>query len=150
METVVCTPPAGDPTRQHVDRRCVLSAKKQTVVLIVDDEKLWRDAMSLLLEPHGITPMLLESTEEAILYLERNPVDILVTDTNMRGLSGIYLLEHVRKTNKRMPIIVFFSGLIGSDLSVEDILDKGATAVLEKGEAMVRLVNLLILTHGNE
>ncbi len=127
-----------------------MSPQKSATILIVDDDKSWRNAMTLLLQPHGIVPVLLESAEEAILFMEKNKVDVLVTDTNMSGLSGIYLLEYVRKSNKTMPIIVFFSGLVGSDISVEDVLAKGATAVLEKGEAMVRLLHLLTLTHGNK
>lgn len=122
-----------------------MTPTNETIILVVDDDKAWRDAMTMLLTPHGITPILVDSAEAAIEYLKHNRVDVLVTDTNMHRHSGIYLLEYVRARDKEIPIIVFFSGLIGSDLTVDDVLRKGATAVLEKGEAMVRLVNLLTL-----
>lgn len=45
------------------------------------------------------------SAKEALGILEANPIDVLVTDIRMSGLSGIELAYEVRARNPKLPII---------------------------------------------
>ena len=120
-----------------------MSPVEKAKILIVDDDRIWREAMALLLKPHGITPDLVKSAEEAVAYLKTTTPNVIVTDTNMPGTSGLQLLRYIRETNRTVPVIVFFSGLAGSEVTVDDVMAMGATAVLNKGEAAVQLLRLI-------
>ncbi len=46
------------------------------------------------------------SGEEAILYSSRNPVDLLVSDFRLPGMSGIELMKKIRKYHPEMKVIL--------------------------------------------
>jgi putative two-component system response regulator len=64
-------------------------------VLVVDDETPIRCLLARYLRDDGWDCAQAESAERAIERLEVSPVDMIVTDVNMPGHSGIWLLEQV-------------------------------------------------------
>jgi DNA-binding NtrC family response regulator len=65
-------------------------------VLIVDDEAGVRAALTQVIERLGYTAMEASSGDEALEILQQSPVEVIVTDQHMPGLSGIDLLKLVR------------------------------------------------------
>lgn len=65
-------------------------------ILVVDDEQSVRVALGRLLEVAGYTVSVAESGEEALTVLTRIPVQLVISDHHMPGMSGIDLLKLVR------------------------------------------------------
>jgi CheY-like chemotaxis protein len=77
-------------------------------ILIVEDQRevsrLLRSALETL--EHEITVIEIPSGEEAILYSSRNPVDLLVSDFRLPGMTGIELMGKIRKYHPDMKVIL--------------------------------------------
>jgi DNA-binding NtrC family response regulator len=72
-------------------------------VLVVDDDAMIRRAIVRALDGEPYTTLSVSSADEAIALLARTPVDLLLSDHCMPGMSGIALLEIVKS---RYPNIV--------------------------------------------
>jgi PleD family two-component response regulator len=74
-------------------------------VLFVDDTRLMR---ALAADALGDRVRLecLESAEQALASLEREPADLVVSDLEMRGLSGLDLLERLRRSHPQTAFIL--------------------------------------------
>ena len=72
------------------------------VVLVVDDEPGVRAALTQVLQRLGYMVVTAESGEEALQRLQENPVEVIISDQHMPGLSGIDLLKLVRVRHPRV------------------------------------------------
>lgn len=77
-------------------------------MLIVDDERFEREGIKFLLNKHRIPVQIAEADDgaEALDYVARHPVHILMTDIRMQQVDGLQLVEQVRKMNPAMKIII--------------------------------------------
>jgi signal transduction histidine kinase len=86
-------------------------------VLVVDDEALVGHVTATMIEDLGHTAFWVPSGSEAleVVHSER-PVDVIITDHAMPGMTGGALAEAVHKQNPSMPIILAtgFADLPGS------------------------------------
>ncbi len=64
--------------------------------LVVDDDSMMRQALVTLLEQHGASAVTAESASAAVNVIEREPVDVLLTDIAMSAEDGYTLLRRVR------------------------------------------------------
>ena len=85
---------------------------KMYKIIIADDEEIMREGLISLVDWNAmgfeITGQF-EDGEEAMRYLDENPVDVLLTDIKMTFVSGIDLAKYVYE--RKMPVkIVFISG----------------------------------------
>jgi DNA-binding NtrC family response regulator len=97
-------------------------------VLVVDDEKRIRFALSVLMEGTGIEVVTAESAEEALTRLDG--VDVVVTDLEMPGKSGLDLLEEVRALDATIPVILITA--FGSERIAVETLKRGAYDYIAK------------------
>jgi len=74
--------------------------------LVVDDERKMRRVLQMLLEKMEIASVAAESGEEALDYLTRERVDLVLSDLRLPGMSGIDLLARVRESDPDVPFIV--------------------------------------------
>ena len=65
-------------------------------VLLVEDDRLIRQATSEMLRDSGYLTVEAENYEEALIVLQTMPVDVLLTDVNLPGLSGKVIAEQAR------------------------------------------------------
>jgi two-component system chemotaxis response regulator CheY len=74
-------------------------------ILVVDDDKVFRNAVPAWLSRHGFTDIL--SLSSSIEALERIAVDgdydLLITDFNMPEMTGVQLIERVRSLGRIEP-----------------------------------------------
>lgn len=78
-------------------------------ILIVDDEKIERRGIKSLLKKLNLELEIQETSngKEALEYLLKNKIDILLTDIKMPFMDGIQLIENVRKNNINVKIVIF-------------------------------------------
>lgn len=77
-------------------------------VLVVDDQRDIRRVLRAGLETLGLDMQVIDvpSGEEALLVLSNHPVDVLVTDVRLPGISGLELKERARTRNPAVDLIL--------------------------------------------
>jgi two-component system NtrC family response regulator len=75
-------------------------------VLVVDDEAPQLELVSGSLARHGFDVQTAENGADALTRLKGEPVDIVLTDQKMPGLSGLDLLDAARRLNPETAVIV--------------------------------------------
>ena len=70
-------------------------------LLVVDDDAFMRDVLVDTLEGEPWRILSAGSAEEALALLEREPVDVILSDQNMPGMQGTELMAHVSRTHPR-------------------------------------------------
>ena len=70
-------------------------------VLVVDDEPRILSALRRTLERDGWEVLTAESPREALQHLERRPVDLILTDHKMPGMSGLEFLRRAARCRPR-------------------------------------------------
>lgn len=99
-------------------------------VLVVDDEKNYLLVLDTLLSEEGYEIITAESGIKALQILEESELDLVVTDLKMPKMNGIELLEHIKKNNPDLPVIMMTAyGTI--DTAIE-AMKKGAYDYITK------------------
>jgi len=83
--------------------------KKETIkILIVDDHQMFIDGVKALLRKEKKFEIIGEALngEDALLFLEGNNIDILITDISMPGMSGVELTKKIKKTKPEIKVLV--------------------------------------------
>ncbi|MFT5639044.1 MAG: two-component system C4-dicarboxylate transport response regulator DctD [Paracoccaceae bacterium] len=75
-------------------------------VLLVDDDRMVREALAQTLELGGYQPITAASFIEAKDHISRDFQGVVVSDIRMPGKDGFALLEHVQKIDKHLPVIL--------------------------------------------
>jgi len=89
----------------------------QPIILIVDDEKHTRDGLRRLLE-NDYDVYVAGDIESAINVLEREPVDLLLTDLRLGGEDGMQLIDRALKM-PQAPICIMMTAYGSVDTAVE-------------------------------
>ena len=78
-------------------------------LLIVDDEKIERNGIKYLLEEEKLELEIYEAVNgrDALEFLEKTSVDILLTDVKMPFIDGIELIRRAAPLYADMKIIIF-------------------------------------------
>lgn len=77
------------------------------VILCVDDERTSLIVRSLVLEKAGHEVIPAISAAEALEILKLRPVDLVLTDLLMPGMSGADLARVVKTQNPALPVVLF-------------------------------------------
>jgi two-component system response regulator PilR (NtrC family) len=75
-------------------------------VLIVDDEEVLQDVLTVLVRKEGHTPVSAYTGEEAIEILEREDVDLILLDMMLPGMHGMQVLREIRRRWPDQVVIV--------------------------------------------
>jgi DNA-binding NtrC family response regulator len=75
-------------------------------ILVIDDEAAQRDVLTGYLKKKGYKIFSASSGQEGIEITKNNPVDIILSDFKMPGLSGIDVLEQVKKINPEISFVI--------------------------------------------
>jgi len=75
-------------------------------ILIVDDEKNIRDGLAEAFGMEGYIPLTASDGQEAIALLDEQYIDLVVTDLKMPKVSGMELLQHIKRHWQNIPVII--------------------------------------------
>ncbi len=115
-------------------------AKKNTNVLIVDDEVGVRESMNEFIQMAGYNSTMASSAEVALEELEknRNNIHVVITDIMLPGMGGLELTKLIKRDfNSDVIVMTGYSG----DYSYEEAINMGASDFVIKP---VRLEELLL------
>jgi two-component system response regulator PilR (NtrC family) len=74
--------------------------RRQPRILVVDDERSMRELLAIVLGREGYEVRLAENGRSAIAVLEREPIDILISDIKMPDMSGVDVLRAAKRVDK--------------------------------------------------
>jgi two-component system response regulator PilR (NtrC family) len=69
-------------------------------ILVVDDEQSLRELLAIVLRREGYEVLLAENGRAAVDIIEREPVDVLISDINMPDMSGVEVLRAAKKVDQ--------------------------------------------------
>jgi CheY-like chemotaxis protein len=96
--------------------------KSSNRLLLVDDDPLFRKFASRYLVAAGYVVRVAVDGLDAIRKLRGGPLDLIISDLNMPGMSGFEFLDVVRKRFPQIPVIVI-SGVPADELPEEVAAD---------------------------
>jgi DNA-binding NtrC family response regulator len=99
-------------------------------VLVVDDHELYRKAVERILVRAGHQVSTARDASEAMQLVTHEPVDLVLCDVKMPGISGLELVRQIHEVHPDLPCIVI-TGYGGAEASLE-ALRAGAYWFLEK------------------
>jgi CheY-like chemotaxis protein len=102
---------------------------KQIKVLMVDDEKRFRDTTRKILMKKGFDTILADSGEQALEKIEQEP-DVVILDIKMPGIDGHEALAEIKKRKPDLPVIMLTGH--GDMPSAREALGEGAFDYLSK------------------
>jgi len=100
-------------------------------IILAEDNELLRKSLSYFLETKGFEVVQFPDGKEALESIRNNHYDIILSDINMPGISGLEITQYVRVTLKLdTPIIIFTSS--GIEQTELDSFDLGASDFMAK------------------
>jgi two-component system response regulator HydG len=75
-------------------------------VFVIDDEREMVDLIQLGLKKRGFTVVPFNSGADALAALTEHDVDVVVTDLNMKGMTGLELCQRIHVERADLPVIV--------------------------------------------
>jgi len=104
--------------------------KIEATIVVVDDEPMVRNVLEQLLQRKGYTIKGVSSSKEALELIKNNRVDLVVTDIAMPEMTGLELLQVVKKAYPQIGVIIMTG--YGDAYSVKEALNLGADEYLTK------------------
>ncbi len=75
-------------------------------ILIVDDEEVLQDILTVLIRREGHTPLVAGTGEAALTILDREEVDLVLLDLMLPGMHGMDVLREVRRRDPEQVVVV--------------------------------------------
>jgi CheY-like chemotaxis protein len=106
-------------------------------ILVVDDEDYMLSLLKEIVQVLGYCAVTAMNGDQALEKLASHAVDMVITDMNMPGMSGLELMSQVRRTRPHLPVVLISGygvehaalaalkhkadGFIGKPFRVEDL-----------------------------
>ena len=75
-------------------------------ILLVDDDPMGLEVATLLLTEYGYPAVTADNAVDALAKVRDQQIAAVVTDVKMPGVTGLKLLEEIRKLNPEIPVIL--------------------------------------------
>lgn len=121
-------------------------------ILAIDDEKMNREFYCGLLQDKGYNVLQAATGESALEILKSEPVDLVLLDVMMPGISGFDVLKSIRENKRLQPLpVIIITGLAdredrlkGLRLGADDFITKpfDVDELLVKVSSQIKLASL--------
>src|SRR5262245_56105908 len=101
-------PPAGE------------AALRDSHVLVIDDEELYRRALERILARVGHRVSCARDASEAMAIVSAEPLDLVLCDVRMPGIQGLELVRQIHELQPDLPCIVI-TGYGSADASLQAV-----------------------------
>lgn len=75
-------------------------------LLVVEDDKNMQKFMNAVLRAEGYQVFLADNGEQALQILDKQHIDLMITDIMMSGMDGYTLTEELRDAGWQIPILM--------------------------------------------
>lgn len=97
----------------------ILSRKSQPLVLVVDDERIIADTLSIILSKSGFSTFTAYDGASALEIAQEHTPDLLISDVMMPGMTGIELAIAITQTIPGCKVLLF-----SGQAATVDLLEK--------------------------
>jgi len=104
-----------------------MSAEK---ILVVDDEQSMTQFLSIVLRKESFQVTAVSNGRDALERVKAENFDVVITDIKMPGMDGIQLLNHIKKHDPSLPVVIMTA--YASQQSAIDAVNHGAFQYLIK------------------
>lgn len=110
-------------------------------ILIVDDEKNFRELLARYLKNHSFSVITASNSKEAIELLSKHKPNLIITDVDLPYVDGFELLKSIRNSSKysKLPVILI-SGKKTAEIDMIEGYNKGSDDYLIKPFSLEVLV----------
>ena len=109
--------------------------------LVIDDDKMFRDATCLLIEDEGHYAQPAASGDVALEALREDPYDAVLLDVNLGPENGLDVLPKILKNHPLVPVVMFT--VQGTVKTAVEAMRRGALDYLEKPFTVEQLHTVL-------
>jgi len=87
------------------------------IIMVIDDDKMHRDIMTILLEKENLQVFPAENGQVALKHIEHKKPALIILDLNMPIMDGFKFIEHLRKNEKWrfIPVVVLSSKKLSAE-----------------------------------
>jgi len=107
-------------------------------ILIIEDEARLRHLIELQLTEEGFQTHSVGDAESGLKFLQKEAIDLVVTDFKLPGMSGLEFLQAAKRINANLPVIVMTA--YGTVESAVDAMKAGASDYVLKPFSLTELV----------
>jgi len=100
------------------------------LVLIVDDEELLREIVTVMLDIIGFKSKSVNSASECFKEVARRDYSFVITDISMPGMDGLDLIRNLRKQRAELGLIAMTG--YAKEYSYVDVINAGANDFINK------------------
>ena len=116
------------------------------IVLIVDDDEAVQTMLYKVIRSNGLEADTAASGEQALAMAGRRHYDLILLDVNMPGLDGFAVIQRLRSSGVKTPIIIVsgrqedYDTLYGLDIGADDYVTKPFNPIVlgAKVKALIR------------
>ncbi|HYM22794.1 MAG TPA: sigma-54 dependent transcriptional regulator [Vicinamibacterales bacterium] len=94
------------------------SERRPPRILVVDDERSMRELLAIVLKREGYDVLLAENGKMAVDLIEKEPIDLLISDIKMPDLSGVDVLRAAKKVDQDI-LGIMITAFASTDTAVE-------------------------------
>jgi len=126
-------------------------AKKDSLVLIVDDDHQTCETLKDILEKKNYKIAIAYNGEEATRIVEKNEIDIAIIDVKLPVLNGLETYLKIKNINPEITAIMITGYRQTTNELVKEVMEKSAYTCLYKPLDMDKLITMLNgITKGKE
>lgn len=103
-------------------------------ILVVEDDKNLRKLITTCLKKNNYTPFEANDGEEALEMLDKQYIDLIITDVMMPKMDGFELIKELRMSEYKLPILLI--------TAKDSIQDKKEGFLLGADDNMVKPINI--------
>jgi DNA-binding NtrC family response regulator len=111
-------------------------------ILVVDDNDLFRESIVETLRRRGYGLVSAKDGHEALELLRNSEYDLVISDMKMPGMTGIELLEEIRKFNAEIPFLVITA--YGAIETAVEAMKKGAFDFIQKSDNLINQLEITV------
>jgi DNA-binding NtrC family response regulator len=113
-------------------------------ILIIDDEEVVCSSCERFLKEEGYDVRTVFSGRDGIRLIDENNYDIVITDLKMPGMSGMDILDYIKKGYPGMRVIMMTG--YSTAANAEESLRRGASGYIQKPFAPSELLSVIVET----
>jgi DNA-binding response OmpR family regulator len=91
------------------------SLRRATSILVVDHDPRFRKGLRFSLTTSGYAVDIARNAEQALEYVRRRPIDVVLLDINMPGIGGVEACRRIRAAAPQAGILVALFHLVPSE-----------------------------------
>lgn len=116
------------------------------LVLIVDDDEAVRTTLFKVVRSNGLDAEMVSNGEQALELVRKTHFDLILLDINMHGMDGFTVVQRLRSSGVKTPIIIVsgrkedYDTLYGLDIGADDYVTKPFNPIVlgAKVKALIR------------